>query len=447
MNRREDFNRYRELYSTFIYKSYSYEIEDDLKITYHFEIPGLKEFFPEIRIPKKNIKIDYQKEVLEELIFHIGLIELISYIKCTCSKTIVIEAGYLSKEQSSFFQKLYYYGLGEFLYRNGIEIEQEELFEFVCTKEKKSLPSNNYHGSGNLICVGGGKDSCVSLELLKEEENTCFMMNPKTPAIECSKVAGYSLDDCICAYRKLDYGIIELNEAGYLNGHTPLSSLIAFLSYLCCYLSGKKNIVLSNEASANQPTIPGTKINHQYSKTLEFENDFREYMNNTIGLDIHYFSLLRGLSEYNIAKIFSHYPKYFSIFKSCNLGSKEKEWVWCCNCPKCLFIYTILAPFIEKEERIKIFGEDLFDRRDFLDLMLDMVGYSDAKPFECVGTFEEARLAISQVIQKGEKGYLLDYYQNHFPLELDDSKIIAYQYCDNLGIYNTLVEKELKKYD
>ena len=447
MNRREDFNYYREKYPTFIYKSYSYEIEDDLKIIYHFEIPGLKEFHPEIIIPKKNIKISYDKDYLEYLVFHVGLIELISYVKSTCSRKIIIEAGYLSEEQIPFFQKLYFNGLGEFLYRNGITISSEELFDIECTQMKKILPSNDYTGEGNLICVGGGKDSCVSLEILKNEDNVCFMMNPKTPALECSKVAGYSDDKMICVTRKLDHGIIELNEEGYLNGHTPLSSLIAFLSYLCCYLNGRRNIVLSNEASANQPTIPGTSINHQYSKTLEFENDFREYMDHFIRLNISYFSLLRGLSEYNIAKIFSHYPKYHSVFKSCNLGSKEKEWIWCCNCPKCLFIYTILAPFLSKKERINIFGEDLFDREDLIDMMLDMIGYGNSKPFECVGTYEEAKLAISQVIQKGENGYLLDYYHNHFPLELDDKDIITYQESDNIGIYNTLVKEELEKYD
>ena len=268
MDRQNDFERYRKEYPTFIYKSFSYQMTDDLEITYDFEIPGLKQFFPKIRIPKKYIKISYQPDVLENLIFHIGLIELISYVKCTCSKKIVVEAGYLSPKQIPFFQKLYYHGLGEFLYRNGIDISEEDLFEIVCTQEEKMLPIISYQGEGNLICVGGGKDSCVSLEILKEEKNKCFIMNPKGPSVDCCRVAGYSLDDIIMIERSLDPGIIELNEVGFLNGHTPLSSLIAFVSYLCAYLGGLSQIVLSNEASANQATVIVTDINHQYSKTL-----------------------------------------------------------------------------------------------------------------------------------------------------------------------------------
>ena len=41
------------------------------------------------------------------------------------------------------------------------------------------------------------------------------------------------------------------------------------------------------------------------------------------------------------------------IFKSCNVGSKSIPWNWCCDCPKCLFVYIILSPFLTKEERIK----------------------------------------------------------------------------------------------
>ena len=448
MDNLEKFNRYREEYPVFRYKSYTYTLEDNLEIKYQFEIEGLCEFEPKIIIKKDTIQRPPKKETLEYLIFQIGLIELISYVKATCSKEIIIEAGYVEENQIKFLKKLYYKGLGEFLYRNGIKIEEDELFHITCMKDKPELIEENYEGVGNLICVGGGKDSCVTLELLKKEENnSCFIINPKTPSLSCALLAGYSDKDIIKVDRILDLKIIELNNRGFLNGHTPLSSVIAFISYLCAYLLGKKNIILSNESSANESTVIGTNINHQYSKTFEFENDFRDYMKST-NLNIHYFSLLRGLSEYNIAKLFSHYRIYHPVFKSCNLGSKEKEWNWCCNCSKCLFIYIILSPFLTKEERIKIFKEDLYNREDLLDTFIEILGYSTNKPFECVGTYEEARLAVSEAIQKQEEGYLLDYYRNHYPLELDKEEIIKYNEENNLGdYYNTIVKEELSHYD
>ena len=160
-------------------------------------------------------------------------------------------------------------------------------------------------------------------------------------------------------------------------------------------------------------------------------------MTKSIGLDIKYFSLLRGLSEFNIAKLFSNYKKYHQVFKSCNLGSKNKEWNWCCNCPKCLFVYIILSPFLTKEERINIFTEELYNREDLLKTFLEILGYSETKPFECVGTSIEARYAVSLVISKyqGKLPYLLAYYQNNFPLELDGKKILEYNPDNNLDEY------------
>ena len=448
MEQQSKFNHFRDLYPEFYYRGYSYHFNDGLEITYHFEIPHLAHFHPIIKISKNVIQISYQKEYLEYFIFLIGLIELISYVKCTCSKKIIIEAGAIDKKQISFLKKLYYHGLGELLYRNKIEISEEELFDIICTVPNKKLPQNSYVGYGNLICVGGGKDSCVSLELLKEEDNVCFIINPKTASLGCAKAAGYLEKDIFCVERVIDPTLLKLNQEGFLNGHTPLSSIIAFLSYFCAYLSGRKNVVLSNESSANQSTVLGTNINHQYSKTYEFEKDFREYMDYSMGLEISYFSLLRGLSEYQIAKLFSHYSQYHFIFNSCNLGSKKEPWEWCCNCPKCLFLYIILSPFLSREKRIQIFGEDLLERKDLLEVMKELVGYSSTKPFECVGTYEEARYAISQAIQRGEEAYLLRYYKDHYPLELDSYEIVKYNEENSLDYhYNELVKKEIEKYD
>ena len=110
---------------------------------------------------------------------------MINYIKCTCSKNIIVEAGYVNNKQIDFFKKLYYKGLGELLYRNNIQITLDELFNIKCNCSETSHPKLNYIGKGNLICVGGGKDSCVSLELLKNEDNYCLVINPKEVTINC----------------------------------------------------------------------------------------------------------------------------------------------------------------------------------------------------------------------------------------------------------------------
>lgn len=412
-----NFKELREKYPKFIYEKYEIEESvDKYKFTFHFSVPGLTEYKPYIKIKKSNKSLD--RELLEYLVFHVGLIELISYFKCTCSPEVEIRAGFIDKEQIEWFKKIYYYGLGEFMYVNHIDCSIDDLMHITCTSDKKFNKKVSYLGQGNMIAIGGGKDSTVSLNLLKGMDNTCFMINPKSPGIECIKVAGY--DSYYTIERVLDKNMLELNKQGFLNGHTPFSAAVAFISYLCAYINGKKYIVLSNEGSANEPTILGTKINHQYSKTYEFENDFNNYTKKYFNIDIKYFSLLRCLSEFQIGMLFSQYKEYHHVFKSCNVGSKSIPWKWCCNCPKCLFVYIILSPFISKEEMISIFGEDMYENKELLDTFIELCGYSDKKPFECVGTYSEVRYSISLIIKKGGKlPYLLQYYKDNYPLELD----------------------------
>ena len=447
------FLEFREKYPDFIYDSYKVdEIDNDYLITFNFEVPNLTQYKPTLRFSKDIIKNKNVDEgYFNYLVFHIGLIELISYVKCTCSPNIIIKAGYLDDDQINFFKKLYYYGLGEFLYINNIDIDMDKLFNIKIDCKKSKLNSINYKGNGNLIPIGGGKDSNVSLEILRSDyhSNTCIVMNPKQVHFECIKEGGYSDINTIKYYRTLDKNMLELNKKGFLNGHTPFSSLVAFTTYFLAYLSNKKYIVLSNEGSANESTVLGTKINHQYSKTYEFENDFNNYTKKYFNIDIKYFSLLRALNEFQIGMLFSHYDKYHKVFKSCNVGSKGKEWKWCCNCAKCLFVYIILSPFLYKEKLIDIFGEDLYENKDLLNTFIELLGYGKTKPFECVGTYNEVRYAISLTIDKlgNNLPYLLKYYKDNYKLELDLNIEKEYNKENNIDPqFEKLLKEELDKY-
>ena len=440
------FEDLRKQYKDFIYEKYEIkDLNDEYEIIFYFNIPGLTSFEPKIIIKKESItNKNINNEFLEYLVFNIGLVELISYVKCTCSPNIIIKCGNLDNNQINWFKKLYYNGLGEFLYRNNINISEQELFNITTTQEKKEF-NIEYNGQGNLIPVGGGKDSNVTLELLKEEDNTCFIINPKGANIECAKISGFNT---ITVKRIIDKKIIELNNKGFLNGHTPFSAIVAFTSYMCAYLSNKKYIILSNEDSANESTVLGTNINHQYSKTYEFEIDFNNYTKKYFNIDIKYFSLLRPLTEFQIGMLFSKIKKYHKSFKSCNLGSKGETWEWCCSCPKCLFVYTILSPFLYKEELINIFGKDLFEDKALLETFEELLGYKETKPWECVGTYKEVRYAVSLLIKKLENQklpYLLEYYKNNYPLYLDEIYETKYNEKNNLDEHFEKIIKEAIK--
>ena len=408
----------RKQYKEFIYKSYEIiESEEEYKIIYYFEIPNLKAFNPYICINKKDvINKNINQDIFGNLVFNIGMVELLSYLKATCSPKVIIEAGYLNEEQIIWWKKLYYQGLGEFLYCNNIEISEEDLFDFEIKHSLEEFPKVDYEGTGNLIPIGGGKDSNVTLELLKDYDNTPIAINPKQVHLDCIVAGGYN--NIFGVKRVLDKGLLELNEQGFLNGHTPFSALVSFVTYLCAYLSNKKYIVLSNEASANEATVLGTNVNHQYSKSYEYEFDFNNYADKYLGLNIKYFSLLRALNETQIACLFSKFKTYHKVFKSCNVGSKSVPWKWCGNCPKCLFVYIILSPYLNDEELINIFGENLYKKGSLLITFKELLGLEKTKPFECVGTTKEVRDAVSKAIKnRTELPYLLKYYKDNYPLE------------------------------
>ena len=421
----EKFILFREKYSEIIYKKYQILDEEEvLKIVFTFEIPNLTTFEPTLSIQKKDIVNDnINNNLLNSIIFRIGLIELISYYKCICPKKIVIECGYIDEEEQAWFKKLFYNGLGEFLYINNIKVSEEDLFDFVILGEKINLDNITYQGSGNLIPIGGGKDSIVTLELLKEYDNKCFAINPKEVHKNCVK------DNTLYSIKRtIDKNLLELNKQGYLNGHTPFSAIVAFTSFLVAYLTNRRYIVLSNEGSANEATVPGTNINHQYSKSYEFEKDFYEYTKKYFKIDIEYFSLLRPIKEIQIAYLFTEYKEYHKVFRSCNLGSKETPWIWCCNCPKCLFVYIILEAFMSKEEVIDIFGENMLNNKNLEKDFLELIGESETKPFECIGEINEVKYALNRIIDKDDS-YLVKLYKDNYyeDINIDLSKT----YYDN----------------
>lgn len=425
-------------YSTFIYKDYKIE-EDSEKIyfKYEFEIKDLTIFKPEIQILKKEFNWkNLNSNYLKNIVFNLGMIEAISYFKPTCSRNFHIKCGYLNEEQKKWFRKIFFLGLGEFRYINNILTSEDEFVDFICEGNKIELEELNFEFNGIILPVGGGKDSNVTLELLKNKFNdiNCFMVGSKDVSLECTDIAGFSRNSVIEINRVIDRNLLELNNKGFLNGHTPFSAMIAFLTYAVAFMLEKKYVVLSNESSANESNIDGEKINHQYSKTLEFENDFREYAKKFLKTGIEYFSFLRPISELQIAMLFSKYKKYHKIFKSCNVGSKQKPWVWCGECPKCLFVYIILSPFISKQELIDIFGDDLYEKKELLQTFIELCGFGKIKPFECVGTFWEVRYCVSKLIKESQQlPYLLQYYKENFKLEdTSDEKLLTFRNEHNL---------------
>ena len=399
------FDALRKEFSTFTFESQTVKRENGvLLLAFDFNLDDRFHFRPTLVIPARPF-FDWEgipEEQLQALVFQIGMTELVSYWKIACPKRVVVKPFALTESQKAFWKKLYYNGLGEFLYLNGIAVSENELMEIEAVGRKVFAEVNLPLEEKTLVPIGGGKDSVVTLECLRQEMPvTPLIVNPRGATLNCVKTAGYKEDEFIVINRTLDPTMLKLNAEGYLNGHTPFSALLAFISILVAFGSRSKYIALSNENSANESTVPGTNINHQYSKSIEFERDFRNYVAENLNKDVQYFSFLRPLSELQIAKLFSECEAYRSVFRSCNVGSKTDS--WCGHCPKCLFTWIILSPFLSRERLVDIFGKDLMSDESLRPIFEELNGTAAVKPFECVGTVEEVNACMDAVNGNSDK--------------------------------------------
>ena len=438
------YESFRRTYPEFVYDCYHYDVQSDgLHIVFTFRIGDSILFSPTAFIPNRSfLNFDQPKDILDILVFNIGMIELVSYWKCFCPPKVTVKCGTLSDSQIRFWKKIYFNGLGEFFYINGIHATIEDFLEIDClnvlmpeclsenTQTIKHSSNQAFtkafkHSSNQtdyLVPIGGGKDSVVTLELLSDflaggKRPVPLIMNPRGATIGCIEAAGYSMDDVLVIHRSIHPRLLELNSQGCLNGHTPFSAMLAFYTLLASQLSGIPNIALSNESSANEATVANSGVNHQYSKSLEFENDFRSYVAENVSPQYNYFSFLRPLSELQIAMLFSRYGKYHPVFRSCNAGSKED--IWCGRCAKCLFAYIILSPFIPPQQLDTIFGKNMLDDPAMLQFFNELTGHAETKPFECVGTIDEVNTALSMAVER--------WYPNHRPVLLEGYTPVATQ--------------------
>ncbi len=423
------FKKLRKKYPQFIYQNYSYKIsKKDLSIVFDFKIEPNIRFTPNIIIKnidqKRIARLD--RKVLDNLVFNLGLIELLSYWKATCSPEIIIKTGYLNKEQIKWWKNLIINGMGQFFYENNINFKSSNFLKIIAHKNKGLKSYSSRFKNRILVPIGGGKDSIVSLELLKEsqKEINCFSLNPTLAAQKVMKKGGCK--NPIIVKRKIDKKLLKLNQKGFLNGHTPFSAYLAFLSILVGVIFDYKYIAFSNERSSNEGNVKylGKIINHQYSKSFDFEKRFRNYSKKHLAKDIEYFSFLRPLYEIQISELFSYLPEYFPVFLSCNqayqTGSGKKKPIkkWCNNCAKCLFVFMSFYPFIETKKLIRIFGKNLFEDKKLSSIMQELIGEKRFKPFECVGTQKESLVALYLSWEKDKQNntelpYLLKYFEKN----------------------------------
>jgi hypothetical protein len=419
------FQGLRAQYPEFRYRKYSWRREDALLVlSFTYELAPGDSITTSIELSLPEGVLDETIRVHEDYIFRIGLAEAISYWKAHCSPVVHIDCGELSPAELSWWSDTWYDGMGEFRYRNGLlDVSKEDWVRFADndsgTHARSSFSVRSPAPlSGNLIAFTGGKDSTLALAMLNDSAlgpNETFFIQTLAPSREkIFDVLGVDYPETVIK-RTVHPRLLELNASGALNGHTPFSIIVAFLGVFTASLRGLKYVIVANEQSSNQPTVPGTQINHQYSKSIVFEKRFQEYSKMVWPHGPLYFSLLRPFSEIGVAFMLKQYERAMPYISSCNV--KDKTGLWCGKCAKCLFSFLLFSATWDVVFATKMFGVNMLDHAEHLELLNELTGIAATRPFECVGTTQETLAILARIFfasrESRHSPLLKDFWEQH----------------------------------
>jgi UDP-N-acetyl-alpha-D-muramoyl-L-alanyl-L-glutamate epimerase len=357
----------------------------------------------------------------------------VSYYKTAAPSVIDLGDTAVTDAERAFLAGFYVDGLGEFGYRNGLDLSG---LRIEGPRQEAGGHSPGPAGPGGfrgvappgqhrarpLVPFGGGIDSIVTVELVRRHAAAALFIvgrpGDRFAAIEApAAVTGLPI---VRAEREIDPQLLRSAELGFLNGHVPVTGIISAIAVLAAALNGRDAVVMSNEWSASTPTLEdhGRAINHQYSKSAAFEAAFRSVLAQA-GARLpgpgmpDYFSALRPFSELWVAQRFARLTQYHGTFRSCNrafhIDPARRLDHWCGQCDKCCFIDLILAPFLAPADLDRIFSgrEPLADPDPHGELagrFRTLLGTSPAsKPFECVGEVGECRAAATAAAARPDR--------------------------------------------
>jgi hypothetical protein len=320
----------------------------------------------------------------------------VSYFKVALPADVSCETGAPSPAVADLLEALYSEGLGELAYTNRLDALPRPRFP----RGPGGDPfSRETQGLGRvLVPVGGGKDSAVALEIVRRSgrELALFSVGDAPPIARTVAASGLPR---LLAKRTLDPRLRELNEVGAINGHVPVTAIVTCVALLTAALNGFDAVAMANERSASVGNVSfdGVEVNHQFSKGLRAERLLSAALLE-VAPGMRAFSVLRPASELAVACAFARMGRYHDAFTSCNAlfrsDPARRASSWCCECPKCRFVFLALAPFSKPAHLREVFGRDLLDEDGQFEGFALLTATGGHKPFECVGEEQESIAAI-----------------------------------------------------
>jgi hypothetical protein len=368
-------------------------------ITLHYGLRGGPTFTEEYHFSGAALAVgEPARSALRAAIEVLHVCASTSYFKTASPRFVTFGVTPIASPMRALLAALLGPGLAEFRYRNGLDPADVPVVD--AQPGDRSDPVSLERSGTPLVPVGGGKDSIATIEALRQSGHrpVLFVLGGHERILDVCDRAGF---ETVVADRRIDPLLVRLSRSGALDGHIPVSAIVSASALIAAICVGADAIIMSNERSASDPNLDldGTAVNHQYSKSIDFERVFRSTIQESVSRSMEYFSLLRQFSEIRIARYFARLSKYHDVFVSCNHAFSQRGDSfrrWCCVCPKCRFLFAVLAPFLAREEMVAIFGRDLLDDECQIAGYLELLGVARwTKPFECVGDLTETRLALS----------------------------------------------------
>jgi hypothetical protein len=346
----------------------------------------------------------------QRLVRALAIVEAFSYWKALCSPVIEVALPAPEPAELGWWQGFWPGAMGEFFYRNRIDYTAPEFL--VVRGPAGAGPAG---GSGPsaagvepagppLVLFSGGKDSLALARAVSGGAATfdVFLYNPgeRLRGLAGSLAAGGRLVE---VRRAILPELLRLNAAGHPNGHTPFSAYLAFAATLAGYLRGSGPVMAGNSRSDDEPNVAaylGRPVNHQWTKSWEFERAARSYRDRWLPGAPGYSSPLRPLYELQIIASLAGDVDTYLRTVSCNRAADG----WCRSCAKCAWVFLATAALFGHDLAIRKTGGDMFADPALSGVFEEMAGLAGVKPFECTGSEGEVRAAIQAVGQGREPG-------------------------------------------
>ncbi|HEV3280857.1 MAG TPA: hypothetical protein VG032_04545 [Acidimicrobiales bacterium] len=331
---------------------------------------------------------------IRRALLHLHVAAGTSYYKAAAPPVVRVESG-LSAAEVEFHRHLYDDGLREFAVENGLPVPRPVSIDAPSKPVARVAPAVAERPGGLVVPIGGGKDSMVLIEAVRPLGPRLLAVNPHPLVSELARLAGLEL---LVVRRELSPALAGLNSSGALNGHVPITAIVSLIAVLGSAVYGYDTIAMAIERSASEESVwvDGAPVNHQYSKSLDFERLLTDLVATSVDPGLTYGSALRPYSELSIARTFAALTDYHSTVCSCNTAFRRSAGVgdrWCGDCAKCRFVALMLAPSMTPKDLTALIGRDMFAEPDQIAGFAALMS-AEGKPFECVGERRESAVAM-----------------------------------------------------